>query len=106
MFATEKQKVETVLKGLRSKFSPKTPDLEILATVLRGSGEICTPETVEKFARARKTFSTADVMQHFQVSKYKVAGSLAALRRANKLSPGESTKDGYSTWMWVTRKTA
>jgi hypothetical protein len=102
MFETEKKHIETILKGLRPKVTPKTPDLEILAEVLRGGGETCSPETLAKFARSKKRFTTADVMQHFSVGKYKVAGALAALRRAGKIEPGPvEEKNGYSIWTWV-----
>ena len=101
MYTVERQQIERTLKSLRQHFTPGTPDLEILSQVLQ-TGPECNPKTVEAFARAKKRFSTADVMQHFQVSKYKVAGSLAALRRAGKIEPAETTDDSnYTSWVWV-----
>ena len=104
MFEIERKKVEAVLAPLRTKFPANTPDVEILAAVLQGESGPCNPQTVEAFAKGKKRFSTADVMQHFSVGKYKVAGALAALRRANKIEPGDPTADGYSTWVWVSAR--
>jgi hypothetical protein len=97
---TERQKLQTILKDLRPHFSKGVPDIEILAMVLRNGLE-CSPAAVEAFARKKKTFSTADVMNYFMVGKYKVAGAVAALRGAGKLEAGEPTGDGYSTWRYV-----
>jgi hypothetical protein len=105
---TQAKLIKAALIKLRPHFDAGTPDLEILSQVLRnGHGECC-PETVEAFAvkMRDKKFSTADVMQFFQVSKYKVAGSLAALSGAGKIrKTGELDDNGYSVYEWVGRKT-
>lgn len=99
-YDTERALIEILVAKLRSDFPVGTPDIEILSIVLRT--EDCTPEAAEKFAKKKKRFSTADMMQHFSVGKYKVAGILAALRRANKIVPVDTKETaGYSRWAWA-----
>lgn len=99
-YAAERKQIQNVLRGIRKQFTPGTPDLEILSAVL--SDTECNPENVAAFVRGRRRFTTADVMTHFQVGKYKVAGSLAALSRAGQIERIEKTDDsGYSAYRWV-----
>lgn len=100
---TEKQRIELALKNLRPLFGHDTPDLEILSAVLRDKIPECNPKEVEEFARQVKKFSTADLVQYFQVDKYKVAGSVAALVRAGKIRADKTSKprDGYGQYVWV-----
>jgi hypothetical protein len=112
----EKAHIELALQALRPLF-PGKPDLAILAKVLRDEtnepsnsvevdtvsppdGGTLNPEMLEKFARERKTFKTSQVMEHFGVTKFKAAGSLAALTRAKKLRPDGKDRDGHSQWRW------
>lgn len=98
----ERATIEASLEKLRP-FFPGQPDVEILSIVLQnGTGE-CSPATVKAYAKRRKHFTTADVMQYFQVSKYKVAGALAALRGQKIIEPDDpkKVKDGYSRWVYV-----
>lgn len=98
------KQIKAALTKLRPLFEPGTPDLEILSSVLQNGHGACTPASVEVFARRSKVFSTADVMQHFQASKYKVAGSLAALTRAGKIKAEEEPDpNGYSRYTWIGR---
>lgn len=99
--AAEVGHIKTALQNLRTHFPGGTPDLEILSAVLQNGHGTCSPKTVEAFAQQRGTFSTADVMQHFQVSKYKVAGALAALTRSKVIEKqGETDANGYSTYTY------
>jgi hypothetical protein len=101
MHDAERKQIQTILKTLRKNFPKGTPDLEILSAVL-SDGDECNPDGVARFARSVKRFTTADVMNHFQVGKYKVAGSLAALTRAGKIERVESSDpSGYSSYRWA-----
>lgn len=95
----EKAHVEASLRNLRVIF-PGEPDVEILAQVLRSGVEECNPESVLAYAKKVKRFSTSDVMNRFSVGKYKVAGSLAALRGQGLIEPDDPEEDeyGYSRW--------
>jgi hypothetical protein len=96
---SERAHIELALKNLR-QFYPGKTDAAILSEVLR-SDEALTPETLAKFARQRKRFSTADVTQHFQVNNKKAAGSLAALTRIKRLRFEGTNESGHSLWVWV-----
>ena len=99
------QAIKAALMKLRSHFNAGTPDLEILSQVLQNGNVGCSPATLEAFASKTKTFSTADVMQHFQVGKYKVAGSLASLTGARKIKKtGDVDDNGYSLYVWIGKK--
>lgn len=102
VLAQETRAIQASLKKLRPHF-PGKPDSEILTTLLQNGAGVCSPDTVEAFAKQKKRFSTADVMQHFSVDKYKVAASVAVLRAAGKLEPNEPKKDehGFSRWVWM-----
>lgn len=100
---TEKKNVQTSLKNLRPHFPKGTPDLEILAELLRNGESELTPAKLLEFAKSKKRFSTADAMQAFQAGKYKVAGSLASLsgqRRIEKTADVDA--NGYSVYVYVT----
>jgi hypothetical protein len=99
----QSNRIKLALTSLRPHYEPGTPDLEILSMVLQNGNGDLTPESLEAYAKKKKAFSTADVMQHFQVGKYKVAGSLASLTRQGKIKLAEKKTDanGYSQYVWV-----
>ncbi len=100
--SSETKTIKSSLAKLRSCFPGGTPDLEILSQVLSAGHGECNPEALEAFATRKKEFSTADVMQHFQVSKYKAAGSLAALSGAGLIKKtGEQDENGYTCYKWA-----
>lgn len=94
----ETAQIKQALTRLRPLFPAGTPDLDIIAGVLR-NGE-CNPKTVGKYARSRKRFSTADVMQHFQADKSRVAASLATLKRDGVIETIER-RNGFTVFAWV-----
>ncbi len=103
--SSEAKTIKASLSKLRQCFPLGTPDLEILSKVLQNGHGECNPEALEAFASQKKRFSTADVMQHFQVGKYKVAGSLATLSGAGKIKKtGERDSNGYTCYEWVGKK--
>lgn len=98
----EKTHIQVSLTHLRPFYASGTPDLEILADVLSDGKGALTPEALLTYAKSRKQFSTANVMQTFQASKYKVAGSLAALSRSKKIEKlPELDPNGYSFYRFL-----
>lgn len=93
----EKAHIEQSLRALRPLF-PDLPDTEVLATVLR-NGKECNPEAVAAYIRKHRKCSTSDLMQHFTVSKFKIAGSTAALSRHKLIK-----KTGPEMFAWAGRR--
>lgn len=58
---------------------------------------------VAKYAKAKKKFSTLDVVKHFKVRKMQAAAGIAILRIKEVVNPGNPAKDsaGVSQWVWV-----
>jgi hypothetical protein len=102
----EREHLELSLCNLRQIFPEGTSDLKILEEVL-GKEEVpekrpqeLSPEILLKFAKEKKSFSTTDILEHFQVDKIKAAGSLATLsgRKLIRSIPG---KDSHGNTRWM-----
>jgi hypothetical protein len=96
----ERAHITQSLATLRPIFPHGTPDVEILSQILRNAEEL-SPKVLGKFARSKKRFTTANVMQHFSCSKYKAAGSLAPLVKAQLIEKNGVGTDGSTRWSWI-----
>lgn len=96
---TARKAALALARSLRNLF-PGESDLSILSTLLTNYSEALTPETLTSFAKQKKSFTTADLLNEFHVSPQKAAGSLAVLTRQGILK-SDGSKNGSSAWRWV-----